>query len=93
MIKSIYDSETEKIWGQEYSKKIPEDVQERGRQKLVQVHSAEKLTDLRTPPGNQLEKLTGDREGQWSIRINQQWRVCFEWESGDAYGVEITDYH
>lgn len=93
MIKSIYDSETEKIWEQEYSKKIPEDVQERGRQKLVQVHSAEKLTDLRTPPGNQLEKLTGDREGQWSIRINQQWRVCFEWESGDAYGVEITDYH
>ena len=61
--------------------------------KLRMVDAAVNLADLRSPPGNQLEKLKGDREGQWSIRINDQWRVCFRWEGGDAFDVEIADYH
>lgn len=93
MIKTIRDKETAKVWNREYSKKLPEDIQERGRQKLFQLDSAEELYDLRTPPGNRLEKLSGDRDDEWSIRINQQWRVCFRWEEGDAYDVEIADYH
>lgn len=61
--------------------------------KLTQIHNASSLNDLRAPPGNRLEALTGDREGQYSIRINDQWRVCFRWKDGDAYDVEIVDYH
>lgn len=64
-----------------------------GRRKLVMIDAATQLEDLRVPPGNRLEKLRGDREGQHSIRINQQWRICFRWEGGDAYDVEIVDYH
>ena len=93
MIKSFADKETQKVWQRTYSKKLPEDIQERGRQKLFQLHHAEEIIDLRVPPGNRLEKLGGDREGQWSIRINRQWRVCFEWHDGDARYVEIVDYH
>ena len=93
MIKSFADKETQKIWQRTYSKKLPDDIQERGRQKLFQIQHAEEITDLRVPPGNRLEKLGADREGQWSIRINRQWRVCFEWHEGDAYDVEIVDYH
>lgn len=93
MIKSFADKETEKVFQRVYSKKLPEDIQRRGRRKLVMIDAATQLEDLRVPPGNRLEKLRGDREGQHSIRINQQWRICFRWESGDAYDVEIVDYH
>lgn len=93
MIKSFADSETEKVFNRTYSKKLPEDIQRRGRRKLVMIDAATELRDLRSPPGNRLEKLRGRREGQHSIRINQQWRICFRWESGDAYEVEIVDYH
>lgn len=93
MIKSFADKETQKIWNRRYSKKLPEGIQKRGRQKLILVDSAMTIEDLRVPPGNRLEKLKGSREGQHSIRINQQWRVCFTWHGGDAYDVEITDYH
>lgn len=93
MIKSFADKETRRVWSRRYSKKLPEDVQERGRQKLFQIDGAETINDLRMPPGNRLEKLSGDREGQWSVRINRQWRVCFEWHSGEAHHVEIVDYH
>lgn len=93
MIKSFGDSETEKIFDRQYSKKLPEDIQGRAYRKLVMLDAAAELRDLRHSPGNQLEKLRGDRERQRSIRINNQWRICFTWENGDAYGVEITDYH
>lgn len=93
MIKSFTDSETEKVFNRTYSKKLPEDIQRRGRRKLVMIDAATELRDLRSPPGNRLEKLRGDREGQHSIRINQQWRICFRWQEGDAYDVEIVDYH
>lgn len=93
MIKSFDDSETKKVWNRVYSKKLPENVQKHGRRKLLLLHAAETLGDLRVPPGNRLEKLRGNREGQHSIRINSQWRVCFTWYEGDAYDVEITDYH
>jgi proteic killer suppression protein len=93
MIKTFADSETEKVFGRTYSKKLPDDIQKRGRRKLVMVDAAEQLNDLRVPPGNRLEKLSGDRAGQHSIRINQQWRICFRWDSGDAFDVEIVDYH
>jgi proteic killer suppression protein len=93
MIKTFADSETENVFGRIYSKKLPDDIQKRGRRKLVMVDAAEQLNDLRVPPGNRLEKLSGDRAGQHSIRINQQWRICFRWDSGDAFDVEIVDYH
>ena len=93
MIKSFADKETRNVWKRTYSKKLPEDIQERGRQKLFQIHHAEEINDLRVPPGNRLEKLSGDREGQWSICVNRQWRISFEWHDGDAYNVEIEDYH
>ena len=93
MIRSFADSETKKIFKGRYSKKLPEDIQRRGQRKLVVVHAAEELDDLRIPPGNRLEKLTGNREGQYSIRINRQWRICFQWKDGNAHDVEVTDYH
>lgn len=93
MIKSFADSETEKIFKRTYSKKLPDDIQRRGRRKLAMIDAASQIKDLRVPPGNRLEKLKGDRAGQHSIRINQQWRICFRWDSGDAFEVEITDYH
>jgi len=93
MIRSFADSETKKIFKGRYSKKLPEDIQRRGQRKLVVVHAAEELDDLRVPPGNRLEKLTGNREGQYSIRINRQWRICFQWKDGNAHDVEVTDYH
>lgn len=93
MIKSFADSETEKVFNRTYSKKLPEDIQRRARRKLVMIDAAEELNDLRVPPGNRLEKLRGRRKGQHSIRINRQWRICFRWREGDAYDVEITDYH
>ena len=93
MIRNFRDREAEKIFGREFSRKLPQDIQRRAFRKLRMLNRAESLDDLRIPPNNRLEQLRGDREGQYSIRINQQWRICFEWHDGDAFAVEIVDYH
>jgi proteic killer suppression protein len=93
MIVTIKDKETEKIWQGNYSKKLPIEIQQTARRKMVHIHSAVNLNDLRIPPGNQLHALSGDRKGYHSVRINDQWRICFKWDSGNAYDVEVTDYH
>lgn len=93
MIKSFKSKETEKIYIREVSGKLPKDVQHIALRKLRMINNAKNLNDLRIPPANRLEKLIGDRKGQHSIRINDQWRICFIWQEGDAYEVEITDYH
>ncbi len=93
MIKSFRDKETEKIFNRQFSSKLRQNIQRIARKKLVILDAAPGLNDLRIPPGNQLEALERDRKGQHSIRINDQWRICFKWSAGDAYNVEITDYH
>ena len=93
MIKSFQDKETAKIFSRQISRKLPQDIQRIARKKLVILDAAVQLDDLRTPPGNRLEALAIDRKGQHSIRINDQWRICFKWSGGDAYDVEITDYN
>ena len=93
MIRSLRDRETEKVFNREPSRRWSRDLQRAARRKLVMLDAAEGLADVRVPPGNRLEKLSGDREGQYSIRINNQWRICFRWGEGDAHDVEITDYH
>jgi len=93
MIKSFKTNETEKIYSREGSSKFPRDIQQVALRKLRMINNAKNLIDLRIPPANRLEKLRGDRAGQHSIRINDQWRICFRWQEGDAYDVEITDYH
>ena len=93
MIKTFADKETEKLFNREVSRVLPTDIQRKARLKLEILDAVERLDDLRVPPGNRLEKLSGDREGQNSIRINQQWRICFRWKDGDCYEVEIVDYH
>jgi proteic killer suppression protein len=93
VIRSFGDGETEKVFRRERSRLFPPDVQRRAHRKLLLVHAAERIDDLRVPPGNRLERLKGDRSAQYSIRINDQWRVCFRWAGGDAFDVEITDYH
>jgi len=93
MIRSILDSETEKVWQGVVSRKLPRDIQDIARRKLRMLNNAGRVDELRIPPANRLEKLSGDREGQWSIRINDQWRVCFEWYEGNADQVQICDYH
>lgn len=93
MIKGFADKETEKVFGGRYSRKLPADVQRRAKMRLDRIDAASDLDDLRIPPSHRLEKLLGNRAGQYSIRINQQWRVCFRWQGGDAYEVEIVDYH
>ena len=93
MIRSFSDKETEKVWGREYSRKLPNDIQERALMKLQQLHAASDLKDLMIPVSNQLEALKGDRKGAHSIRINKQWRICFKWKDSHAWDVEITDYH
>lgn len=93
MIKFFQDKETEKIFNRQISSKLPQDIQRIARKKLVIIDAAASLNDLRTPPGNRLEALKRDRKGQHSIRINDQWRICFKWRDGDAYDAEITDYH
>jgi len=93
MIKSFRDKETEKVWNQIFSKKYPVDIQQRALRKLIMLNISEKLEDLKIPPSNHLEHLKGDREGQFSIRINRQWRICFEWHGEHAFHAEITDYH
>jgi proteic killer suppression protein len=93
MIKSFKDKETEKVYSREGSRKLPVDIQQIALRKLRMINNAKNVNDLRIPPANNLEKLKGDREGQLSIRINGQWRVCFKWKDGNAYEVEIADYH
>jgi proteic killer suppression protein len=93
MIKSFADKETEKVFEREFSRKLPNYIQRIARRKLEVLDAAESLNDLRVPPSNRLEKLKGDLDGQHSIRVNDQWRICFEWRGEDAYEVEIVDYH
>jgi len=93
VIKSISDKETAKIFRREKSRKLPADIQQVAYRKLRMLNNAQNLQDLRVPPANRLEKLKGDRAGQYSIRINERWRICFRWRGGDAYDVEIVDYH
>lgn len=93
MIKSFKCKETDKIYNGLFSKKIPYEIQRRALIKLRSLDIAEELFDLTTPPANFLEQLQGDRKGQHSIRINQQYRICFEWKENEAYNVEIVDYH
>lgn len=93
MILTFGDKETEKIFNLEYSRKFPREIQERAYHKLVAIHEAESLENLRFPPGNRLEALRGSLSGLHSIRINQQWRIIFRWDGTQAHEVEITDYH
>ena len=93
MIVSFGDKESEKVFSLEYSRKLPREIQERAYHKLVAIHEAESLENLRHPPGNRLELLRGALDGFHSIRINNQWRVIFRWEGSDAAEVKITDYH
>lgn len=93
MIKSFADKDTEAVFKGRFSRRLPQGIQRTALRKLVQLHAAATLDFLRVPPANYLEKLSGDRAHQWSIRINDQWRVCFEWRDGNAWNVEIVDYH
>jgi len=93
MIKSFRSRETEKIWNGIRSKRLPQSIQQIARRKLRMLNNARSLNDLRIPPANRLEALLGNRKGQHSIRINDQWRICFAWMDGDAVHVEIVDYH
>lgn len=93
MIQSFRCRDTERLFARQPTGRWPRDVQERARVKLVILHAATRLDDLRSPPGNRLERLRGDREGQHSIRINSRWRICFRWHDGHAFDVEIVDYH
>ena len=93
MIRSFHCKETKAVYDGNSSRKLPGDIQKVARRKLRMLNNARSLRDLRIPPNNRLEKLKGDREGQYSIRINDQWRICFSWFEGNAYNVEIIDYH
>ena len=93
MIKSFKSKETARIFERLRSTMLPQDIQQVSYRTLRMLNNAVTLDDLRIPPANRLEKLSGDRAGQYSIRINDQWRICFEWIDGDAYNVEIVDYH
>ena len=93
MIESFASAETEKIWRRQHSRKLPHDIQRIARRKLLLLNAAPDLNSLRVPPGNRLEALKGGRSGQHSIRVNDQWRICFEWKNGSASHVEIVDYH
>ncbi|MGI6057585.1 MAG: type II toxin-antitoxin system RelE/ParE family toxin [Bilifractor sp.] len=93
MIVKWQDKEAEKIWEMQFSTKLPHDIQKTARRKLVMIHSATSINDLRIPPSNHLEELQGDRKGQYSIRINDQFRVCFCWNNGNVIIEEICDYH
>ena len=93
VIRSFNCEETEKIFFRRHSREFPQEIQRVALRKLRMLHRAVTLNDLRVPPANRLEKLRGDRVGQYSIRINERWRICFEWRKGDAYSVEIVDYH
>jgi proteic killer suppression protein len=93
MIRTFKCKETEKIFSRRRSRKLPYGIQQVALRKLRMLNRAVTLNDLRVPPANHLEKLRGEREGQYSIRINDQWRICFEWRKGYVYDVEIVDYH
>ena len=93
MIRTFADARTRRVFGRDRVPDLSVELQRSAWKKLAILHAAGSLRDLRVPPGNRLEKLSGRREGQYSIRINDQWRVCFEWRGGDAYEVEIVDYH
>jgi len=93
VIKTFNDAETEKIYQREHSRRLPSDIQQVALRKLRMINNAINFNDLRVPPANRLERLSGDRAGQHSIRVNDQWRICFEWRGSDAFNVEITDYH
>ena len=93
MIKAFKDKETEKVFKGQFSKKLPQDIQRIAERKLIMLHKAANLHDLKVPPANRLEALKGKRQGQHSIRINDQWRICFVWRDGHAHDVEIVDYH
>ncbi len=93
MIRSFRDAETEKVWNRKFSRRLPQDIQRIAKRKLDLIAAADRLDDLRVPPANRLEALQHDREGQHSIRINDQWRICFRWSEDAAEDVEIVDYH
>ena len=93
MIRGFKDKETQNVFERRRSRKLPSDIQQVALRKLRMLNRAETLQDLRVPPANRLERLVGDREGQYSIRVNDQWRICFVWQDGDALDVEIVDYH
>lgn len=93
MIRSFRDERTAALFKGRYVRSLPTDVAERARLKLRMLNRAARLDDLMAPPGNRLKKLTGDRAGLWSIRVNDQWRLVFAWRDGDAWGVEFADYH
>ena len=93
MIKSFKSKEAQKIFNREISKKLPFDIQKVDYRKLLMLEAALTIEDLKIPPANRLERLSGNREGQYSIRINKQYRICFKWQNGYAYEVEIVDYH
>jgi proteic killer suppression protein len=93
VIKSFADRETERLFSRQPVRRFPTTLHRAMLKKLVIVHGASSLDDLKIPPGNRLEKLRGDRSGQHSIRVNDQWRVCFRWSEGNAHDVEIVDYH
>ena len=93
MIKSFGDAEAEKIWNQQRSRRLPGAIQQRALNKLAMINHASDLNDLRIPPANRLEALSGGRSGEYSIRINRQWRIVFRWVDGDAFDVSIVDYH
>jgi proteic killer suppression protein len=93
MIKSFRNTAAEAAWARRFIKGVPNDIVKVANRKLMQIHNARTLEDLKAPPGNRLEALSGGRKGQHSIRINDQWRICFLWRDGDAHDVEIVDYH
>lgn len=93
MIRNFADREAEKVWNGTPSRRLPADIQAVARRKLRMLNNAATLEDLRAPPANRLEALRGDRKGRHSIRINDQWRICFQWKEGEALDVEIVDYH
>lgn len=93
MIRSFGSKDTERIWSEQYVKRVDRKVQRATLRKLELIHAAKDVEDLRIPPGNRLEQLGGDRRGQHSIRVNAQWRLCFEWRDGGAENVELVDCH
>lgn len=93
MIRSFGNKETELIWYGQYAKRVDRSIQRTVLRKLELIHAAKNVKDLRIPPGNRLERLVGDRRGQYGIRVNAQWRLCFVWRDGGAEGVELVDYH
>jgi proteic killer suppression protein len=93
MIKSFNCKETERLFNGNFSRKLPQSIQRIAQRKLIQIHAATTLDFLRIPPANYLERLSGDRQNQYSIRINEQWRICFIWQENNAFDVEIVDYH